>query len=145
MFPKEGEMYMVLAALRSELNEGWVWLTDAGFEQRSVVKITNRKNGKSIYCENLRIDRNFLFEYNKRPRISIKKNEKTVVMNEWYRKRLGEIETQKKHDLQIVSANVLWGKFRACIGHPQVVVRLATWLALISVALGGFGVILTIC
>ena len=138
-------MYMVLAALRSELNEGWVWLTDSGFKQRSVVKISNRKNGKSIYCESLRIDNNFLFEYNKRPRISIKKNEKTVVMNEWYRKRLGEIETQKKHDLKISSANIFWGKFRACTGHPQVVVRLATWLALISVALGGFGVILTIC
>jgi len=138
-------MYMVLAALRSELNEGWVWLTDSGFKQRSVVKISNRKNGKSIYCESLRIDNNFLFEYNKRPRISIKKNEKTVVMNEWYRKRLGEIETQKKHDLKISSANFFWGKFRACTSHPQVVVRLATWLALISVTLGGFGVILTIC
>ncbi len=145
MFPKEDEMYRVLAALRSELNEGWVWLTDAGFEPRSIVKITNRKNYKTIYCECLSIDNNFQFEYNKRPRISIKKNEKTIVMNEWYRKRLGGIKTQERHDLQIVSANFLWGKFRACIGHPQVVVRLATWLALTSVVLGGFGVVLSIC
>jgi hypothetical protein len=49
---------------------------------------------------------------------------------------LGGIETKKNHELEISRPNGLWGKFRASTGHPQVVVRLATWLAVISVALG---------
>ena len=39
--------YRVLAALRDELNQGWVWVTNSGLESRSVVKITNLKNEKS--------------------------------------------------------------------------------------------------
>ena len=137
-------MYRVLAALRQDLNEGWVWLTQPTFEERSVIKITNTKNKKSVYCEYLEVDDNFLNEYNQPQRVRIDRTEPTVVMNAWYRKRLGGIETKQLYDLRIVSANHVLGKLMASLRHPQVVVRLAAWLGLISVALGILGVILSL-
>ena len=130
-------MYKVLAAMRADMNEGWVWLSKADFTPRSIIKITNTANGKSVYCERLGIDENFIKEYNQSPRMAIRPDEKTLVINEWYRKKLGGIDTNASHNLYFTAANGWWGKFRANTGHPQVVVRLATWLAAISVGLGG--------
>lgn len=59
--------YRVLAAIRDDLNQGWVWVTNSGLDSRSVVKITNKKNGKSVYCECLEIDDNYLLNYNNPP------------------------------------------------------------------------------
>lgn len=133
-------MYKVLAATRADMNEGWVWLSNHNYAPRSIIRIRNRSNNKAIYCEALEIDDNFTEEYNQLPRVSIDGREDTIIMNGWYRNRLGGIETKRKHDLEISAANGLWGRFRASTGHPQVVVRLATWLALISIGLGLLGI-----
>lgn len=133
-------MYKVLASTRTDMNEGWVWLSNQGFAPRSIIKIKNKSNGAVVYCEALEIDENFAQEYNQAPRLNIDQSEKTIVMNAWYRNRLGGIETKKSHDLTISEANGFWGRFRASTGHPQVVVRLATWLGVISVALGIVGI-----
>jgi len=129
-------VYKVLASTRMDMNEGWVWLSGHDFAPRSIIEIKNNSNGAVVYCEALEIDDNFMQEYNQAPRISITRDENTIVMNGWYRSRLGGIETKKYHDLKVSEANGLWGRFRASTGHPQVVVRLATWLGVISVALG---------
>jgi hypothetical protein len=135
-------VYKVLAAMRQDMNEGWAWLTDAGFEPRSIVRIHNKGNKQSVYCECLAIDGNFKKEYNQSPRVNIKPNEKTLIINGWYRKMLGGIKTNEYHDIEITASNGWWGKFRVNAGHPQTVVRIATWLALISVGLGVLGVYL---
>lgn len=137
-------MYKVLAAMRQDLNEGWVWLSSAGFEPRSIIKIKNKKNGEVVFCECLEIDDNFLYEYNNPPREHINKDENTIVINSWYRKRLGGIETKTNQELEIRAANKWWGKLRFNWGHPQVVVRMATWLALLSLGLGILGVLLSL-
>jgi len=118
------------------MNEGWVWLSEHDFVPRSIVRIKNRSNRAVVYCEALEIDDNFIEEYNQPPRVGISRDEKTIIMNGWYRNRLGGIETKNNYALEISAANGWWGKFRASTGHPQVVVRLATWLGVISVALG---------
>lgn len=137
-------MYKVLAATREDMNEGWVWLSPHSFAPRSIVKIRNKGNKKVVYCEALEIDDNFIKEYNQNPRVSINQSERTIVVNGWYRNHLGGINTKQNHDLEVSCANKLWGKFRASTGHPQVVVRLATWLAIISVGLGVLGVCLAL-
>ena len=65
-------------------------------------------------------------------------------MNEWYRKRLGGLETKPKIDYPLVieKADSWYGKIRACLQHPQNVVRIATRLGIISFALGVFGLFL---
>lgn len=96
-----------------------------------------------LYCEALKIDENFVKEYNQSPRMNINSDDGTVVINGWYRNRLGGIHTKQDHDLEISEVNGFFGKFRASVGHPQIVVRLATWLGVISVALGFLGVCLS--
>lgn len=132
-------MYKVLAATRADMNEGWVWLSGHNFAQRSIIKIRSKSNNMVVYCEALKIDNNFIKEYNQSLRVHINGSENTIVINGWYRNLLGRIETQQNHDLEISQANGFWGKLRASTGHPQVVVRLATWLAVISVFLGFLG------
>jgi hypothetical protein len=117
---------------------------NSGFESRSVVNIKNIKNNLSIYCECLEIDKNYKFVYNNPPRENIEDNRPTITMNGWYRKRLGGLQTKIPHELEIRAANGWYGKLRANLQHPQVVVRLATWLAIISVGLGVLGVCLSV-
>lgn len=105
------------------------------------MKLTARDTGKSVYCEVLSIDQNFLREYNKPPRIKIADPDSALVAAKWYRQRLG-VETRTEAEIEPAPANCAWGRFRACLDHPQVVVRLAVKLALWSVALGLIGVLL---
>jgi len=136
-------MYRVLPALRADLNEGWVWIGRKNSESRPIVKITNRSNGENIYCECLEIDNNYLKEYNQPSRYQIQDNETSsvVTMNDWYRKKLGNLEKNQEYDLQVEEHNTVQGRLCACFGHPQTVVRVATKLGLWSVALGIIGLI----
>jgi len=132
------------SALREDSQQGWVWLQNSSFPERSIVKITNTKVRKSIYCEALQIDNNFLKAYNKPPRISITNPQTTLVINGWYRAKLGGIHSQTDVDLTVTRCNSGYGKFMACIYHPQTVVRVAAWLGAISVVLGFVGIIISI-
>lgn len=137
--------YKVLAALKEDINQGWVWVQDESvkLQPRSIVKITNKENRKSIFCECLVIDNNFTKSYNNQPRVHIN-DEPTIIMNEWYRSKLGGIKTQGVHNLCIESENNLFGHFRANFGHPQTIVRMSMWLGTIGVILGVIGLFLGI-
>jgi hypothetical protein len=136
--------YIVFAALKDDINAGWVWVAKPDLPQRAVVRITNRKNDTTVYCEKLAIDDNFLVQYNypQSSRIKITDPTKSIVINEWYRSKLGNLSTQSEYDLQIDLAANLYGHVRSCIDHPQIVVRLATRLGLWSIALGVIGVVI---
>ena len=131
----------VYAALNDDVAEGFVWLAKPGLAPRCVVKITNPQSDRTVYCEALQFEKNFLTRYNQHPRIAITNESSSIVMGSWYRVRLGDLETQKDYPLEIVSANSWPAKLRMCVGHPQLVVRVAAWLGIISVALGGIGVL----
>lgn len=130
------------AALREDTQQGWVWLQNPSLPVRSIVKIINSENGKSIYCEALQIDKYFLNIYNQLPRTSIADAKNAIVISGWYRAALGELSSKIDVALIITPSNSWFGKFMACIYHPQVVVRVAAWLGVISVALGFLGVVL---
>lgn len=157
--------YKLYAALHADIAEGSVWLEEKQPAARCIVRITYSKNGhrRSVFCEALQIEKNFLNLYNREPsrfKIETKEHEKEgengaspMVMNHWYRARLSPkepLKTQEEHCLEITPFDRLlsyhnrwYGKLRACMGHPQAVVRVAVWLALLSVVLGGlsfFGV-----
>jgi hypothetical protein len=133
----------IYACLSNDISEGYVWLSKAGLSSRSTVKITNPGNGRSVFCEALQFEKNFLGEYNDSPsRIAIDRPESSIVIGGWYRARLGDLQTQHDYPLRIGSANLWHGKLRACMHHPQTVVRVAAWLGVVSVALGVTGFIL---
>lgn len=138
----------LFAALREDTQQGWVWLQNPTFRTRSIVRITNPNNKKSIYCEALQIDKNYLNTYNQSPRFTISNPQESLVINGWYRDRLGNLSTQSDVQLNITPCNSLWGnwwgKLRACTDHPQIVVRVAFWLGAIGLFLGVIGFMLSV-
>lgn len=128
-----------------EIDKGHVWLKIETSElsrgevaSRPVVCIENTCNGKKIYCEALNIDKYFLKRYNKCPRHRIvgQDVDRALVISKWYRRRLGGLRTQKEYNLRITNAKGLKPALCAQLQHPQLIVRISTWLALISVSLG---------
>lgn len=130
------------AAFHGDAHQGWVWLQDARFAPRCVIQITNPKSGKRVYCEALQIDNNFLEQYNQHPRVFITDPTSSLVIGGWLRAKLGGLQTRSDSTLVIKPCDSSWGKFRACIDHPQIVVRLATWLGVAGLVLGVFGTLL---
>ncbi|MDP2506957.1 hypothetical protein [Oceanobacter sp. 3_MG-2023] len=127
--------YKVYVSLKSDMNEGWVWITHPEVPSRSIIEITNN-NKQKVFCEALQIDHNYRKEYKTGRTYPLTENEAVITLNSWYRNKLGITATNEYCNLTIKPANHLFGKFRATIGHPQIIIRLATWLGIISVALG---------
>ena len=138
---QETEM-RIFASLYEDIAQGFVWLQKPGLPPRCIVKIRNPATGRSVFCEALQFDKNFLNRYNKPPRYTIQRPEASLVMNWWYRARLGDLQTQHEYPLEISAANSWCGKLRACMHHPQILVRVGVWLGIISVAFGAIGVVL---
>lgn len=132
----------LFAATHDDAHQGWVWLQDARLTARCVVKITNPANGKSIYCEALQIDTNFLDNYNQSPRFTITDPASSLVLSDWFRAKLGGLATQSDIPLTIKPNESWWGKFNTCTDHPQIVVRVASWLGAIGLFLGFVGLVL---
>jgi hypothetical protein len=131
----------LFVALHDDAHQGWVWLQDRHLPARSVVKITNPFNGQSVYCEALQIDTNFLEKYNQAPRFFITDPASSMVIGAWYRAKLGVVKQSDKL-LAVKARNCWFGSFRACADHPQIVVRVAAWLGVISLFLGVVGLVL---
>jgi hypothetical protein len=137
--------YRVYASLFEHMNDGFVWLKRPDLHTRSVVKITCSLAKSAVFCEALQLEENFLTQYNSSGlRAKIETPETSIVMSSWYRKRLGNLKTHHEYPLQIDIADSLWGKSRACMQHPQNVVRVAMWLGIVSVGLGALGLLLGI-
>lgn len=134
----------VYASLREDIHQGWVWLDNSCRETRSVIKITNKKNSKKIYCEAMDFDKNYIEIYNEDKsvvkRYRIDNPEVSIVINNWYRAKLGIPNTQIFVELEIKTPLIKkWGQMWACFDHPQIIVRSAMALGIISVFLGVIG------
>jgi len=132
----------IYASLDDHIGDGIVWLRKPGLPARCVVRITNPETKRSVFCEALQLEENFLKRYNQPSRHTIEDSASAIVMSGWYRIHLGGLQTQQEYVLEVTVADSWCGKIRACMQHPQIVVRVAVWLGLVSVALGVFGVIL---
>ena len=130
----------IYAALYENFSDGVVWLSIDGLPPRCVVKITNIESGHSVFCQALQFDANFLRRYNNGPGTRcIESPESSIVMSYWYRAKLGgckALETGPNHTLQIKAAKPWtrwWWGIRACMHHPQLAIRVAVWLATVSI------------
>jgi hypothetical protein len=140
---KKHTKFMIYASLHEEIEAGWVWLSTPTLPPRSIICIYNPGPDKKVYCEALQIDENFLRKYND-PNSGrhLDGSVPQLVMNAWYRSRLGNIGTKSEYELNITQSNCLLWKLLACIHHPQVVVRMGTWLGIIGILLGGISLVL---
>jgi hypothetical protein len=136
--------FRVFAAPLEDVSQGWVRLGKAGLSHRSVVKLSVSNGSKHVYCELLSIDNNFIRSYNREGRIKIMDPSSALVAAEWYRRRLGGLQTRTDAEIEVTPANSIYGRIRACLDHPQVAIRIATVLGLWGFFLGLIGIILGI-
>ena len=151
--------FELFAALYEDVQNGVVWIRTAEpkLTSRSVVEIANPDTRMSVFCEALSIDRNFADRYDSRFKRNFTETPYTfssrmlangapaIVISEWYRRKLGIDRREGPVRLQVTSPSgwrACWGKLRACLDHPQTVVRVAMWLAIASVLLGALGAFL---
>ena len=126
----------IYAALNEDVHQGWMWLQHASLPLRAIVKVTAIDTGRSVHCECLQIDENFLKRYNQEPRIPIHSPSDALVVGEWYRAALGIVGTRSSAEISLRVCKTPLGQIVACIQHPQVVVRVAAWLGAIGLLLG---------
>ena len=137
----------VFASTRDDIHAGVVWMDSKTTIVRPIVKITNIANGKKIYCELMKIEGAFKKFYNQKGsgRLTITDTSKAIVLNNWYRNKLGIRETQIQVDLEIDQPVFsLLSKFFACVQHPQIVVRMSMWFSTIGLGLGILSVIISL-
>lgn len=155
--------YRIFASLHEDTDKGWVWVSPGkSFESRTTVLITREFNGQkwSVYCEYREIDVNFIMKYDRkegtqcmyflnhgkakeasRSDVKLEGLEDVVVINQWYRKALGNVKTTK-HDENPeqlsfkVPYPLWWGDLRAACQHPEPGVRVATRIAILGTWLG---------
>ena len=141
------ESYEVHSALREDLNEGWIWikndvLKDKLQYRRRIVRI-NTENEKKVYCEALYVDDFYEKEFKKRCNGIDFSKDRLIFISGWYRQKLGI----KREDIpcprnltitlpKISKLRLLLWSLQACLQHPQIVVFLATVLAIIGLGLG---------
>lgn len=112
--------YKLFAALTEDINQGWVWVYDPNLndhsELRPIGRITNPElpGSRSVYCEILILDSNCVDDYNQRKHTyKILPGEPVVVMNGWYRKKLGNLKTYAKtHDETNLMIDMPWDNRR---------------------------------
>lgn len=147
------ELYRLYAALHGDIAEGFVWVGGSGdFPPRTVVEIRNEKNGKRVFCEALRLEKNFERLYNGHQgtcKIDATGESIPLVMNYWYRAQLGSLgeplATQADYALTVEPRAGLRARLRACCRHPQLVVRVSLRLGLLGIALGVISLFLSVC
>ena len=105
--------YKIFASLMSDVNEGWVWLKSPDLPSRCIVRIRRSDTKRSIYCEALQFDDNFLRVYNVKPRFTITDQNSSLVVSSWYRARLGDLRTQQECELEVVAMNSCLGLIRS--------------------------------
>jgi hypothetical protein len=133
--------FKIYVAQSTDVNQGWIWLGSRDLPHRTIVRLSARDTGGTVYCEALSIDDNFLRSYNRPPRITITDPLSALVVAEWYRKCL-RLEARTEAEIDVEPANHLFGKLHACLDHPQIVVRIAVILGMWSVVLGFIGIVL---
>jgi len=141
--------YRIYAALHEEAKEGWVWMPLDPDLSADHVSVRNPRNGRSIICERRTADKNFQDVYNSaKGTIPLTESSNFIVMNAWYRERLGIFDPKAEMPLDVTNASGLWACYRAFQLHPNPAIRTSILLAAISLALGVAGFvegILSLC
>ena len=131
------KIYKVFAALHDESNAGWIWMPpENGFTSRDLITITSLTKKKKVYCDCRIIDDNFQSYYKKETGNSIDNKYNTIVISDYYRNKLGGLNTEEEYEFEIVRGKCFVSKIRTLLQHPDNIVKIATWLAIISIGIG---------
>jgi hypothetical protein len=136
----QSSKFYIQAALHGESSSGWIWAARSELLARSFVKITNKRNRKSVICEYREIDSYFIKTYDcaseEKCAEPLRLDKNPIVMSLWYRHALGIKNEGIYEDLSIDPISSKFSVIRAGSQHPDPMVRLATGLGLVGVWLG---------
>lgn len=143
--------FKVFTSLHDEMYDGSVWLPQSQkVASRQVVRLKNKRTGRMAWCEAKELDNEYVSRYNEdcsEGDLRLEVNGHNVVIPKWHRTKLGIRESRDtgfpESSYLDVDRRSYFGLYRlfACLTHPQNAVRLATWLALLSLALGGLSLV----
>ena len=137
---KSEKEYRIFVSKKEEDFENWFWSNDKNIE--GFAKIFNPLNKKSIVIYKRDMDDNHIDDYNKRESTyNIKKEELSIVLNEFYRKKL-EIEKNQKLKLVIKNASFVDKIFYSNWSHPNPTISMSYKINITSILLGLISLIL---
>lgn len=127
----ENKKYKVFATLHSEAKTACVWNRE-GHKNR-LIKI--KYNSRSTVVSNRRIDKNFEKIYNQRTTYTLTDN--AIIIDEYYRIKLGNLDTQKEYSFEIEPVKYcdIYSNLKYLNQHPDDVVRITyyfTWFGIAS-------------
>jgi hypothetical protein len=138
--------YKILPALKEDALEAWVWMNDSQIPQNIYLIIKNKQYRKSIKTFKRTIDLNYQNNYNAREntyKIDIQSSHNYIVMNEYYREKLGVNKNCNEY-LLIKKANLFQVLFKIPLLHPNPVVQYANRSTIVALIIGIIALILTI-
>lgn len=147
--------FYVQGILHAESSSGWVWC-DPGSDlkkklklnesARTLVRIVNRRNRKSVVCECRLLDDYYVRTYDEVSRDKgyefLQRANNPMIMSGWYRRALGIGDEGHREELSLERVGKYLGPIRAGAEHPDQIIRLATRLGVLSVWLGFDGLAL---
>lgn len=136
--------YFIRATLSGESLEPWVWVNDNSIN--GFIRIENLNNGKTIRTYKRTIDRNFIKVYNEIRAINhlqFNSNEFSLIINEYYRNKLG-LETNQYANLLVKNEKWYNKIIQVHWGHPHPTVQYTNRVTIISFAAGILGIGLAI-
>lgn len=138
--------YRVHASLIADSRIGDVWCYEKDIKSRLIII----KYGKdSIIVTRRLIDENFEKFYNKKDskRWFVSSLKNSIVIDSYYREKLGILETHKDYDLTIkkVGKCAIHNHLRYLYQHPNDSIRITFWLAIVSIIVSGWSIVEWIC
>ncbi len=153
------DSYELHLAISEDIASGWMWVETKNTDLRELLNAhrpiakVSYKNA-AVFCEVLCADsydlKRFDEFYEKHGLTQVSSSGKAeqknrVFINHWYRNKLGIVDVAAGGSLDISFkfrdslVGETWYQANACMAHPQVIVRVATWVGLVALGLGVFG------
>ncbi len=101
-------------------------------------------SGKKIICYLRVVDWNYINQYNSGKTVNIKETDHVLIINEYYRKRLGLCETNVDVKMKVTKCNWFRKFVNLDFGHPNPYVRSNNKMTIISILLGLISIGLTV-
>ncbi len=130
------ENVKILASRKTDAMEGWAWICPTLITENGFYKIINKSTKKEVTCYLRIIDDNYISEYKTGNTLTLKKDDKSIVLNEFYRKKIGVENTNTKFSLEIKKAGWYFEYLSFEFSHPNPYVRQSSRLTLISFCIG---------
>jgi hypothetical protein len=138
------KIYTVYASIHSAARSGDIWHYEHNIKTRLIRVKPN--NGKTIIASNRIIDLNFENLYNsskRRKMLAINKIPEPIIMDEFYRKRLGIQETGVTVQLSVTPAKWYDG-ISYLLRHPNDAIMLASYVGIIGTIVGIISIIIAL-